>query len=67
MGVATFQPARPMALMILEDVTDIVVCVKPPETEPRYVRTWPDVRADKHVPAICPGSPFVRSYPLESC
>jgi hypothetical protein len=64
-GVATFQPASPTALMVEEVLTVMEVCSKAPETWPRYVRTWPDVRADMQVPTTSPGSPFWRSYPLK--
>jgi hypothetical protein len=57
-GVATFHPSSPMALIDEDEDTVIAACAHPPENEPIYVRTCPDVTVDKHVPSICPGSPF---------
>jgi hypothetical protein len=65
-GVATFQPLNWMAEIQVEDWTASVVLFTPVVKEARYVMVWPGIKGDVHVPTALPGSPFWRSYPLES-
>jgi hypothetical protein len=65
-GVATFQPLNWIALIQVEDRTASVVLFTPVVKEAKYVMVWPGTKGDVHDPTALPGSPFRRSYPLES-
>lgn len=62
-GVATFHPRIPTALMVVgELMASVVVMIL--WSEARYVMVWPDVNWDVHEPTARPGCEPARSYPL---